>query len=482
MDLKDQSSLTVGDILDQLIKSPVTKSSTTPALQARPSLPSPSLFTKGPGDDIKLPQLGKETTQVSQPLVGYPGQESDQGSLPKRPSEIKLSIRTMATDLARLKGGGDLSGGIEIQKKIILKSPPTPEENLLPKISELQPLPQGEPLVRPTLPRGLPALPEMPKLPKTDLPFLGGKPPIIPDRPAHIHEEFKIADKDGLPLFPGAPIPKKKIPRPQDERVEYGAIARVVSGGMTTGIVTTIVVAVAIYFLLSLFVFKDDEVILGTPTPVPTKESPLPEVNELDTIFGGISVTTFTVSANSEGATSALRSFMESQALATKEFKRVNFVLSTPQVKAKPTLPEVLGGLNIRYSAELKSYMKENNLVLLYGQEELFEENGQSPKDKRLVFIVEVSDITKVMEIMKAWEETMAVDLKNLLDLDLSKSATTTFLDNERQGVKIRYRNFSLPDKSIDYSIVSSLAGRHYLIITNSRESMYSPTDRIRGL
>jgi len=481
MEEKDQKSLTVGDILDQLIKPSITQGPSSQTPQPRPAASPPSVpSSKDSSGNFKLPQLGKEASQGLPPLAGYSGKESGQGSLPPKPSSIKLSIRTMASDLAKIKG--DLVGETEIQKTLIPDRAWETKEAVLPEIPDQPSFIQEESPVRPPLPSRPLALPEIPRLPKISLPSLGEKPEILPERPAHIHEEIRIADKDGLPPFPGAPIPKKKVAKSQDERVEYGAIARVVSSGMTTGVIFTIVVAVAVYFILSLFVFKEEEIIQITPTSTPTEETPTPQVNELDTIFRSISATILTVPANPGEVVSALRSFTESQVLATREFKRVNVVLSTDQNKANPNFLEVLSGLGVKYPAELKNYVKENNLILLYGQEELFDQTKQGKNEKRLVLVTEVSDVNRTMEIVRIWEETMAADFKDLLGLDLSKPATATFLDNERQGAKIRYKNFPLPDKSIDYSIVTSLTGRRYLIITNSRESMYSPADRIRGL
>ena len=76
----------------------------------------------------------------------------------------------------------------------------------------------------------------------------------------------------------------------------------------------------------------------------------------------------------------------------------------------------------------------------------------------------------------------MPEDLKYMFNIEPGNSATPTFNSNEYKGVAIRYKNFSLPDRSIDYAIVYSSAGRQYLVITNSRESMYSPIEKITGL
>src|SRR3989338_7470655 len=118
MEEKDQKSLTVGDILDQLIKPSITQGPSSQTPQPRPATSSPSVpSSKDSSGNFKLPQLGKEASQGLPPLAGYSGKESGQGSLPPKPSSIKLSIRTMASDLAKIKG--DLVGETEIQKTLI---------------------------------------------------------------------------------------------------------------------------------------------------------------------------------------------------------------------------------------------------------------------------------------------------------------------------------------------------------------------------
>ena len=125
-------------------------------------------------------------------------------------------------------------------------------------------------------------------------------------------------------------------------------------------------------------------------------------------------------------------------------------------------------------------------MALLYGQQEQFNSGGEvetgDSAGKRLIFVAEVDDVAKTLEIMKIWELIMQSNLEEIFELDIAKQASRDFLDNNRGNTKVRYKNFPFPDKSIDYAIVSSLTGKYYLVLTNSRESMFSPIDKIRGL
>lgn len=490
MDEKDNKSLTVGDILDQLVKPPITQS---PPPQISKSEPVPSVNSpikiEDIGGGLKIPVLGEDRKTLD---TNSSTKELDRAEFPKEPVKIQLSIRTLADDIKRLRGGQE-SDSTEVEKTIILGAKPQEKallsnEQIDTKIDKQQLLEDIKEL--PQSPKAPAALSEDDQLSRTKniglkIPFLGKdseyNPIPLPSRPAHIHEEIQIADRDDLPPFPGAPIPKKAV-KPKDEKVEYSAIMRVISSGMTTGIVSTVVIAIGIYFLLSFFIFNDEGGIFSNPTPPPTQEAPINQVNELEVIFKTVPITTFIIPSDIQKTNLEFNTFIDAEKIDNKNFKRVDIKTADSQV-SELRFSDILKNFRINYPSELNNYIKDINMVFLYGQEEVFEEeSNREIAKKRLVLIVEVNDTSQVLEVMKSWEATMANDLKILFNLDPSRQASAEFIDNERRGVMIRYKNFPLPDKSLDYSIVTSLTGRYYLIITNSRESMYSPADKIRGL
>lgn len=453
MDEKDQNSLTISDILEQLVKPSIVQGRVQPP-QSKPVVPSsalPSLKQEQQGN-ISLPQLNKQE---------LPKSISKSSETPTdKSSDRRLTTRTMRDDLVRLKRG--LAPiGLELEKLEIQKNIPNTHIK-----SEL-----------PLAPTKVESIP-LEALNKSTPSSISDKPAILSEKPAHIHEEVRILDKDNLPAFLGAPIPKKMVSKSEEERVEYGVIAKIIGSGMTTGIVSTVVLAVIIYGLIYYFFLREEAIITPTPIPTPVRTSPITEINELEEIFRTTPVTTFSLPSDLNRLTPELQLFLEKEALVQKEFKRIRFLPTQPGEVL--TFPTLLNKLAIKYPVELSSWLKNNSIVFLYGQMEKFNDSDES--GKRWVFIIEIKDANRIIEIMRNWETTMSGNLKDLFIIDPLKEASGPFLDNEYKTAKIRYKNFPLPDKTIDYAIVSSLTGRYYLILTNSRESMYSPIDRIKGI
>lgn len=254
---------------------------------------------------------------------------------------------------------------------------------------------------------------------------------------------------------------------------------------MTAGITVTIIIAIAAYLLLSFFVFNKEEP-AASPTPIPTSRiTQTPEPDELESIFGNVTLVNFSLPVNQIETTADLKTLIKGTEINLKEFKRVNFILSDNQAKTL-TFTGLLDRLSVRYPADLPDAIKEGNMAFMYGQGEVLGDSSSLPDpglaNKKVVLIVEVKDLVKATGILREWEPTMPQDFKDVFNIEPSKAATPGFNNNEYRGVPIKYKNFPLPDRSIDYAIVHSLSGRQYLIITNSRESMYSPIEKVTGL
>lgn len=455
MDEKDQKPITINDILDQMTKTPATPNQGV--FSPRPNLSPPQpipIPTVPPRPIQQEPQAPKLQVEIKLPSLGKTSENkliSPQSQVPTE-SKLKLSIRTMVSDLEKIRRGQKPLG--EEVGKDIKPSLPTPS------VSAFLPV-----APRPT-----------PKLPSSTQPL----------SEEHYHPEKiisrekadtnKVKEKEELPAFLGANVPKK-VSKSQEEKIEYGLIAKVIGSGMTTGIVSTVGLALVAYFTISYFFFSQEEVIVPTPAPPIISQTPIAEINEINIIFSDVDMLDFQLPLQKESAIPSIKSFINEQVVEKQELQRLNI---TSQSGNTILFNEILENLTTSFPSELEDFLKTNNIVLVYGQKESFAID--SPSDKRLVFIVEINDADRVLEIMRAWEPTLSNDLEKIFDLDVIKEISSDFLDNERRGIKIRYKNFSLPDRSIDYSIVSSLRGRDYLIITNSRESMYSPADKISGL
>lgn len=483
MEEKDQKTLTVGDILDQLAKPSVIQNPEPPPLRPlKPAqlTPQPSVGIKAPSE-VKLPSLGAG----SRPSF-------DQAGAPLPLSEVRLSIRTMATDLARLRGD-KIAEPILIEKKIspqpsvpVFKKPEVPRVAPLPPTPRPIPTPTPRPLA-PSVSVPLPKpverqleskKPPAPPPPSAVLPALPPLPKVPVTEPEHHHQETILSTGD-LPAYLGAPMPSKKPKKAEDEKVEFGVLAKIISSGMTTGIVATVIVSIALYFLISYLFFQEEQVTpIDSPTPAPSQG--ILEVNELEAIFKGIQVINFMIPQDLKQATPSLKTFIQLQDLESKEFNRILFS-SSGQVGQVMNLIQLFDTLAISYPKELKEVIKDNWATFIYGQTEVFSSPSEGQASNKIIFISEVLDVDKATTLMKEWEATIAKDLSDIYDVDPKKESSLTFLDNDHDSIKIRYKNFPLPDKSIDYAIVSSLSGRHYLIITGSRETMFVPIDRIRG-
>lgn len=96
--------------------------------------------------------------------------------------------------------------------------------------------------------------------------------------------------------------------------------------------------------------------------------------------------------------------------------------------------------------------------------------------------IVGLSDSVRARQGMTDWEPSLSRDLDDLFRLDLTKAASGSLLDNTYQGVAVRYRNFPDANSTIDYAIIEAASGDSYLIITSSRDHIYSIIDSLLTL
>lgn len=96
-------------------------------------------------------------------------------------------------------------------------------------------------------------------------------------------------------------------------------------------------------------------------------------------------------------------------------------------------------------------------------------------------FLVKLNNTTPgpTVNDIKSWESGLSNDLKNPFGLDLTRAASVGFLDNAYQGMAIRYRNFPDPYKTIDYVVITMASGDKYLVFANSREHLYTITDKL---
>ncbi|MBI2064864.1 MAG: hypothetical protein HYT62_02280 [Candidatus Yanofskybacteria bacterium] len=488
MDEENKQILTFDDILHQLTKPSIIQGQdlgkkTTPPL---PFSSKPSIL---PSSGVKLPVLGGESKSAVKP-------EAPSGSVAPLPEKMSLAIRTMAQDIERLKRG-EKPVPAEVNK--VLSPLPqrqssvssvSADKDTAPPPSIDMPLESSVPYPASPLRPPIRTAPPSPSLPSSRERLLPPSSASKEKAPVgYIQDQYRQETSSGkledmLPAYLGASVPKENV-KIAKEKLQYGVLARVIGSGMTAGIVITVVIAVAAYLVLSLLVFNAEEPI-ESPSPTATVQvTQTPEYDYLGSIFMGIASVNFSLPLNQVGTIANLQSLIKQTDMGVKEFRRINFTLADNQGQSA-MFTDILDRLSVRYPAALREVIMGNNTVFIYGQGEVLGDIGSLPDSglagKKIVMIVEVVDVARTTAILSGWELTMPEDLKYMFNIEPGNSTTTTFNSNEYKGVAIRYKNFSLPDRSIDYAIVYSSTGRQYLVITNSRESMYSPIEKITGL
>jgi len=457
MEDKNQDQLTVENILDQLVRPNVLE---TPGIKQRSVLASPpssvgealSIFSRPtspspilPIGGIKLPSL---KISPGQTITESGMATSVESKKVYSSADFRLSIRTMTDDLSRLKKG-EKPSGLEIQKAMVVEERGKQAEVLKyqSQVPEARIQLPSKPQIKP------------PPLSRQELSSVGSSPRLFASQ-------------------------KSRVKESTEEKVEYKVIARVVSSGMVTGVLITMVIGVVVYLGFYFYVLKQDEVVIVTPIPTEnTQASSEFEVSELEMIFKNIAEITFPFLESDQESLPKLRGSIDKENPDRGQFIRINFTI--PGQSSKPKLPDILNKLSVNFLAELRDQVKDDNLTLLYGQQALSNNRGEpvvgGVADKRIIFVVEIKDQAATLEVMRKWEETLGSDLGDLFSLDVNQKASLNFIDNDYRGLRVRYKNFPFPDRSIDYAVVRSLAGRNYLVIANSRESMYSFLDKVRG-
>ena len=283
------------------------------------------------------------------------------------------------------------------------------------------------------------------------------------------------------PKGPTPPMPiGRPAPAPQKPQI-YAPPAP--AGGMLGGrnrlymmIGGIAVVFGALYWFFMLRV-PAPEIVIETPTPTPTATP----IQDLSTIFSNVAIQGVGVTSTDpvSDLIDTINATPSEINVNGGEFVKLNI---TSETKGQVLLGLLDFLLNPKQ--ELIDSFGQDNIVLLYGQKESFDSKGvlvtNAPVEKRLVFISEVKDASLVSQEATAWEPTMATTLQGLFTFVANKQANPTFLDNYYQGTPIRYNNFPYSDRSIDYAVVSASNGKTYLVISNSRESMYSAIDKLK--
>jgi len=417
---------------------------TKPAQQ--PSISRPSLNPIQPPQTQIRPQpsqIGSQPPRPPQPPVSLP---TSPILKPSPVQEYKSSIRTMNDDIASIKSG-QKPFGVDIPRKV------TPD------------------LTRPTTS-------EVPR------PQAPSQPSITPGSTIGLGK----ADKTGpLPTAPSlkkpieAPKPITVQPPPITVPTKKGRWLSALGNRMYLIIAGILVLGGVIYWFFMIRV-PEPEVILS-PTPTFTQTvTPTPIIRNLNEIFGGTAVI-FDIGSSNKATADDFKALVNSLNIARNEFIKIDLVNYVNDTAVPLNWLEMFDAGQAAYPIELKDNMTDS-LVVAYGQSESFNQDGSidfssSQGLNKVSFIAKVKDKAGTDLIMKNWEPTISNALSGHFSIgSSSKEASVNFLDNSYRSALIRYKNFPFPDTTIDYSVFES-AGQTYLIISGSRESIYSVVDAI---
>ena len=366
----------------------------------------------------------------------------------------------MKDDISTLKQG-EKPAGINIPRKVEIPSSSTPSG--------------GGGSAAPTTPKPItPPSPGQFKVPSVNLGQTEKTGPLpqakIPTPPS--------ADR---PL-PSKPAPPPSAPSGGGEPQKSPIYAPPPSaGGISSGRnrLFIIIAGVAVIFagLYWFLIIRPQTLQVAEETPIPTPTAT--PIVSLSSIFQGITNVAISFENNTDGTpiVADLNTRIDKAVIIGGEFQNLS---ELPIITLLSTFLDAEG---INYPRGLVDLQLSEFLPLLYGQIESFDSAGQiktgTGSEKRLVLINEAANSLTASQTMKDWELTLSADLKSLFGLGQSKE--NEFLDNVYREVNIRYKNFPYADRSIDYAIVSALNGKNYLVITNSREAMFSAIDELKG-
>lgn len=456
--------MSIDDLVNEL-----TKKNSSP----EPKTPVPAPFNPTRPPQSSVPPVPPKSYQATPPTPApktnpplpsssAPSQQSQSAPV----KEYQTSIRTMKEDIANIQQG-QKPAGIQVPTRKI------------------------EP----------PSAPTAPVKPGTPPPAPGSQFKVTP--PASLGESKKSAPLPrpskpfSLPSFPKSPEPTMPAPKPtappslvvppvppaQQKQQVYIPPADVGGDSGSRNKLFLMIAGLAVVFGF-LYWF----LILRSPSPDITEQTPTPSpestpVAKLAEIFTGSSTP---VSLDGDDLAQSLNSSLDKMVLEAGKF---NKLLLTN------TKGEFLSWLNIiTPPQQIIDTLGSDLIMLAYGQQEIFDSKGalmnpditvSSPTTAlsgRLAIIAEVKDVSFASQGLSGWESTMPADFQKLFKLEIPKQANAEFLNSTYGGFSVRFRNFIWPDKSIDHGVILSFNGNNYLVITNSRESMFAAIDVLKGI
>ncbi len=465
-------TMDINDLVRELSKSSTTP--TTPTLQPAPrpsfptpkpplppmagstipSVPKPSVQTLPPVSAPQMKPLETPKPQFSAPPAPLSQPKPAPTSSPAVPvptptpgvKEYQSSIRTMGEDISKIKQGQQPMG-VPVPRKVEQVTPILP----------ITPPPATKPAVPGSQFR----------VPSVNLGEAQKTGPLA-------------SSKDGIKA-PPAPKAGPTPPAPQifvPQEGQKGSNRNMLFIGIG-------VVAVAAGFAYWFFVLRSPapEVVVQTPAPTQTTTAtPVPTPTPtLISIFSGAQKQSVGIKPKNSLAF-FVSDVVGKAVIDPGKFKVVN-ATDVQTASVAYSFSDLLTKFSLKIPSELASNFGSDSAMLIYGQKESFDSKGNLQvgvtAPNRIVMVAELKALSGASQAAAKWETTLSSDLKILFGLGTANKNQPGFIDNSYKNTSIRYRNFPYSDKTIDYAIVSALNGKNYLVITDSRESIFAVIDKL---
>ncbi|MBI2063810.1 MAG: hypothetical protein HYT65_02360 [Candidatus Yanofskybacteria bacterium] len=243
------------------------------------------------------------------------------------------------------------------------------------------------------------------------------------------------------------------------------ALRKVILYGIV-GLVGFIITA----YLIPYFAFSPSESVSPTPSATPTRTSTATPVS-IESLFS--TVDTVSISLGQDFTTRFIDSVKTDPLMSSRE-PGIYRIVSVDGAK-RYDFTEFFGGVSVAIPDELKPLIDEGNLWLTL--------TYKSDNTISFGFIAKLTNpnTTDAAEIaMQNWENSVVQILTDLFQLDPGMAASLGFLSNTYNGTAIKYKNFSDPSSTIDYTVIQAKNGESYLVMVNSREHIYKIIDVLK--
>lgn len=225
-------------------------------------------------------------------------------------------------------------------------------------------------------------------------------------------------------------------------------------------------------------------------SPLLPPEELLEPANELASLTAILSYDRTEIIAAEDNMAPAIDAAVESfdgDSVNSDELVRLTIktiALDGPDTSELATLDDVIKGLGLKMPQNVRQSLSDDFDLFIFGanlfdKDECLRLKNTAPScyGPRLGLAAKISEPSQISSVLKAWERTMATDLKPLILAKAGKATSASFLTGTYKGKTIRYKNLPLSTITVEYAVADDV-----LIITTSKNSMLKAIDSINTL